>query len=120
MVSRRIATLLAAEAPERVYDKDEQPRPVRGGDVAVLFRKFTNLDKLLPKHRSDLPQLSHQLFKHLRQQRLRPVALRLAWAVMHFDDDAVRSGRGRRQGHRGHEVPGASSMAGIDKDGQMT
>ena len=44
MVSRRIATLLAAEAPERVYDKDEQPRPVRGGDVAVLFRKFTNLE----------------------------------------------------------------------------
>jgi ATP-dependent exoDNAse (exonuclease V) beta subunit len=44
MVSRRIATLLAAGSPERVHDKDEQPRPVRGGDVAVLFRKFTNLE----------------------------------------------------------------------------
>jgi len=44
MVSRRIATLLAAGSPERVYDEDEQPRPVRGGDVAVLFRRFTNLE----------------------------------------------------------------------------
>jgi ATP-dependent helicase/nuclease subunit A len=44
MVSRRIATLLAAGSPERVHGKDEQPRPVRGGDVAVLFRKFTNLE----------------------------------------------------------------------------
>jgi len=44
MVSRRIAALLAAGSPERVFDKDEQPRPVRGGDVAVLLRKFTNLE----------------------------------------------------------------------------
>jgi ATP-dependent helicase/nuclease subunit A len=44
MVARRIATLLAPGAPERVYDRDESARPVRGGDVAVLFRKFTNLE----------------------------------------------------------------------------
>src|SRR5256885_594071 len=44
MVPRRIAALLSPDAPERVYGPDESPRPVRGGDVAVLFRKFTNLE----------------------------------------------------------------------------
>jgi len=44
LVARRIAALLAPGAPERVYDGAETPRPVRGGDVAVLFRKFTNLE----------------------------------------------------------------------------
>jgi ATP-dependent exoDNAse (exonuclease V) beta subunit len=44
MVARRIASLLAPGAPERIYDRDESPRPVRGGDVALLFRKFTNLE----------------------------------------------------------------------------
>ncbi|HZR09111.1 MAG TPA: UvrD-helicase domain-containing protein [Myxococcales bacterium] len=44
MVARRIAALLAPGAPERVFERDETPRPVRGGDVAVLLRKFTNLE----------------------------------------------------------------------------
>jgi len=42
-VSRRIALLLAPGAPERVHDAGG-PRPVRGGDVAVLLRRFTNVD----------------------------------------------------------------------------
>jgi ATP-dependent exoDNAse (exonuclease V) beta subunit len=44
MVSRRIAALLAPGAPERVFERDETPRAVRGGDIAVLLRKFTNLE----------------------------------------------------------------------------
>jgi ATP-dependent exoDNAse (exonuclease V) beta subunit len=44
MVSRRLAALLLPGAPERVFERDETPRPVRGGDVAVLLRKFTNLE----------------------------------------------------------------------------
>ncbi|HYS09126.1 MAG TPA: UvrD-helicase domain-containing protein [Myxococcales bacterium] len=44
LVARRIAALLAPGAPERVFDPGESPRPVRGGDVAVLFRRFTNLE----------------------------------------------------------------------------
>src|SRR5207237_1171727 len=43
VVSRRIALLLAPGAPERVHGEDG-PRPVRGGDVAVLLRRFTNVD----------------------------------------------------------------------------
>ena len=44
MVARRITALLSPGAPERVFDPGEAPRRVRGGDVAVLFRKFTNLE----------------------------------------------------------------------------
>jgi ATP-dependent helicase/nuclease subunit A len=44
IVAARIAALLAPGAPERVYDRGEIPRAVRGGDVAVLLRKFTNLE----------------------------------------------------------------------------
>ncbi len=44
MVARRIAALLAPGAPERVFERDETSRPVRGGDIAVLLRKFTNLE----------------------------------------------------------------------------
>jgi ATP-dependent exoDNAse (exonuclease V) beta subunit len=44
MVAARIAALLAPGAPERVYDRVESPRPVRGGDIAVLLRRFTNLE----------------------------------------------------------------------------
>ncbi len=43
VVSRRIALLLAPGAPERVYD-ESGPRPVRGGDIAILLRRFTNVD----------------------------------------------------------------------------
>ncbi|MFL5311150.1 MAG: UvrD-helicase domain-containing protein [Myxococcales bacterium] len=43
VVSRRIALLLAPGAPERVHGEDS-PRPVRGGDVAILLRRFTNVD----------------------------------------------------------------------------
>src|SRR6185436_3273305 len=43
MVAARIAALLAPGAPERVYGRDESARPVRGGDIAVLLRRFTNL-----------------------------------------------------------------------------
>ena len=41
-VARRISSLLAG--PERVFGTDESPRPVRGGDVAILLRRFTNLE----------------------------------------------------------------------------
>jgi len=44
MVAGRIAALLSPGAPERVYDRDGVARPVRGGDVAVLLRRFTNLE----------------------------------------------------------------------------
>jgi ATP-dependent exoDNAse (exonuclease V) beta subunit len=44
MVARRVAALLAPRAPERVSGPDESPRPVRGGDVAILLRRFTNLE----------------------------------------------------------------------------
>ena len=47
-VGRRIAQLLAPGAPERVRERtaagEEQPRPVRGGDVAVLLRSFTHVE----------------------------------------------------------------------------
>ena len=42
-VARRIAALLAPGAAERVYDGDV-PRPVRGGDIALLLRRFTNVE----------------------------------------------------------------------------
>ena len=42
-VARRIAALLAPGAVERVYD-GEVPRPVRGGDIAILLRRFTNVE----------------------------------------------------------------------------
>jgi len=44
LVARRIAAMLAPGSPDRVFDADEAPRPVRGGDVAVLLRRFTNLE----------------------------------------------------------------------------
>ncbi|HTO99579.1 MAG TPA: UvrD-helicase domain-containing protein [Myxococcales bacterium] len=43
-VSRRLAALLSPDAPERVFGPGETPRPVRGGDVAILLRRFTNLE----------------------------------------------------------------------------
>ena len=43
VVSRRIALLLSPHAPERV-DAPDGPRRVRGGDIAVLLRRFTNVD----------------------------------------------------------------------------
>src|SRR5207237_10485629 len=44
MVAARIAALLSPGAPERVYDRGGEARPVRGGDVALLLRRFTNLE----------------------------------------------------------------------------
>jgi len=43
VVSRRIAMLLAPDAPERI-DGPDGPRRVRGGDIAILLRRFTNVD----------------------------------------------------------------------------
>ncbi|MFN2547056.1 MAG: UvrD-helicase domain-containing protein [Myxococcales bacterium] len=43
-VARRISALLAPGAPERVFDLEETARPVRGGDIAILLRRFTNLE----------------------------------------------------------------------------
>ena len=42
-VARRIAALLSPGAPERVYDGDV-PRSIRGGDIAILLRRFTNVE----------------------------------------------------------------------------
>ena len=42
-VARRIAALLSPAAPERVYDGDTA-RPLRGGDIAILLRRFTNVE----------------------------------------------------------------------------
>ena len=44
LVARRISALLAPGAEGRVFDSDERPRPVRGGDIAILLRRFTNLE----------------------------------------------------------------------------
>ncbi|HET9752688.1 MAG TPA: UvrD-helicase domain-containing protein, partial [Myxococcales bacterium] len=61
LLARRIAALLAPGAPERVFDRDERARPVRGGDVAVLLRKTTNLEcfrRALLRRR--IPHLVHK------------------------------------------------------------
>jgi ATP-dependent exoDNAse (exonuclease V) beta subunit len=60
-VARRIEVLLAPGAPERVYGPDETPRAPRGGDVAVLLRRFTNLEvfrRALLRRR--IPHLVHR------------------------------------------------------------
>ena len=44
LLARRISGLLAPGAAERVFASGEQPRPVRGGDIAILLRRFTNLE----------------------------------------------------------------------------
>ncbi len=50
-VARRIARLLAPDAPERIRERapgagggPEVARPVRGGDVAILLRSFTHVE----------------------------------------------------------------------------
>lgn len=47
-VARRVAALLAPGATERVHarrpDGSEEARPVRGGDVAILFRSLARVD----------------------------------------------------------------------------
>src|SRR5204862_4247416 len=43
IVADRIARLLLPSAPERVFE-GEEPRPIRGGDIAVLLRRATNVD----------------------------------------------------------------------------
>ncbi len=42
-VARRIAALLAPDSVVQIYD-DEVGRPVRGGDIAILLRRFTNVE----------------------------------------------------------------------------
>ena len=44
LVARRISALLAPGSEGRVFGSSEEPRPVRGGDIAILLRKFTNLE----------------------------------------------------------------------------
>jgi ATP-dependent helicase/nuclease subunit A len=44
VLARRLAQLLAPGAPGRVAERDGTLRPVRGADVAVLFRAFTHLE----------------------------------------------------------------------------
>ena len=61
IVARRIAALLQPDAPERVFGDEEQPRAVRGGDIAILLRRFTNLDafrRALLRRR--IPHLVHR------------------------------------------------------------
>ncbi|HWE22351.1 MAG TPA: UvrD-helicase domain-containing protein, partial [Myxococcales bacterium] len=91
VVSRRIALLLSGSGPERVYTA-EGPRPVRGGDVAILFRRFTNLDvfrrALLKKH------IPHLVFKGRGFYQAREVSdlvQLLALAVDAEDDLALLS-----------------------------
>ncbi|MFL5362366.1 MAG: UvrD-helicase domain-containing protein [Myxococcales bacterium] len=43
VVADRIARLLSPSAPERVFEGDV-PRAVRGGDIAILLRRSTNVD----------------------------------------------------------------------------
>ncbi len=43
-VARRLRALLAPNGPEWVVGEDDEPRRVRGGDVAILFRRFTHLE----------------------------------------------------------------------------
>ncbi len=43
-VARRLKALLAPNGPEVVVGDDDQPRRARGGDVAILFRRFTHLE----------------------------------------------------------------------------
>jgi ATP-dependent exoDNAse (exonuclease V) beta subunit len=43
-LARRIAALLAPGAPERIADREGRPRPLRGSDVALLFRGLTHLE----------------------------------------------------------------------------
>jgi len=43
IVADRIARLLLPTASERVFEGDE-PRPIRGGDIAILLRRATNVD----------------------------------------------------------------------------
>ena len=60
-VARRISALLDSAAPERVFDSDETPRTVRGGDIAILLRRTTNLDafrRALLRRR--IPHLVHK------------------------------------------------------------
>jgi len=91
VVSRRIALLLAPGAPERVQDQGG-PRPVRGGDVAILLRRFTNVDvfrRALLKRR-----IPHLVFKGRGFYQAREVldlTQLLALAVDPDDDLALLS-----------------------------
>jgi ATP-dependent helicase/nuclease subunit A len=43
-LARRIAALLAPGAPERIADREGGVRPIRGSDIALLFRALTHLE----------------------------------------------------------------------------
>ena len=91
VVSRRIALLLAPGARERVYGEDG-PRRVRGGDVAVLLRRFTNVDvfrRALLKRR-----IPHLVFKgrgFYQAREVMDLTQLLALAVDPDDDLALLS-----------------------------
>ncbi len=91
VVSRRLALLLAPGAPERVYGEDGA-RPVRGGDVAILLRRFTNVDvfrRALLKRR-----IPHLVFKgrgFYQAREVMDLVQLLALAVDPDDDLALLS-----------------------------
>jgi len=91
VVGRLVAQLLAPGAPERIHDEGG-PRPVRGGDVAILLRRFTNVDvfrRALLKRR-----IPHLVFKGRGFYQAREVldlTQLLALAVDPDDDLALLS-----------------------------
>ena len=55
-------------------------------------------------HRGQAPHLFHEAGEGIRQYGLVPVRQRGLRFVVHFDDEAVRSRRHRRESHRDHVV----------------
>src|SRR4051812_43363193 len=99
--------------------------PAINGTLAIsLFSKLSSLDvyslggldEFFLADRGDLLQLAHQFFERFRQQRLRPVALRFAGAVVHLDDDSVRARRHSRQRERGDVVALPRRVRRVDDD----
>ena len=86
-VARRIAALLAPGAAERVYDGDE-PRPVRGGDIAILLRRFSNVEAF---RRALLARrIPHLIFRGRGFHQAREVIDLLAVLALAIDpDDAL-------------------------------
>ena len=86
-VARRIAGLLAPGAAERVYDGDV-PRPVRGGDIAILLRRFTNVEAF---RRALLARrIPHLIFRGRGFHEAREVVDLIALLALAIDpDDAL-------------------------------
>jgi ATP-dependent helicase/nuclease subunit A len=86
-VARRIAAVLAPGAPERVYD-GEVPRPVRGGDIAILLRRFSNVEAF---RRALLARrIPHLIFRGRGFHQAREVIDLLALLALAIDpDDAL-------------------------------